>query len=362
MKSTLFYFLKLSILLLYIVFVVHSPTVSAKNSIKINTQPFELPLNGATGFASVNLDMYVAPKINAALLLILEPGQAFTILEQQGQWLYIFYAGQEGYVRSLYSMINLPDVIPSIIYKHTNASASILVSSGKNIPNITGEILYDALHYNNRFQEQSYIMPVLFSTALKIQAAQKMALADNNTLVIYEAFRPYAVQRKISANLSQLMKKDAQVRKGITQAPWSIGWFVSLGTSNHQRGYAIDVSLAKINEMENLRMGTYAYTRPKRYTEYMMPSAMHELSTEAVVFAFPVNSRSATAWKKAAPSPRMTKEALLLQKYCTENGLTPLASEWWHFNDLGTGVAVGKRKSDGKYYVDSLVSLPYKLP
>ncbi len=332
----------------------------AQNHTKQDVQPFELPLDGATGYASVELNVHSMPERNAPVFMTLLPGQAFQILGQKDEWLHMVYAGQEGYVRTLYSMINLPDVIPSIIYKHANASASMLVASAKNIPNITGEKLYDALHYNERFQEQSYIMPILFSTALKIQAAQKMALLDNNSLVIYETFRPFEVQRRISNNLSTLMKKDAEVRKGLTSPPWGIRWFISMGTSNHQRGYALDVSLAKVEEMETLYAGTYAYTRPKRYAEYIMPSAMHELSVEAVVFAFPVDSRSSTAWQSAAPAKGMTQEALLLQKYFTQNGFTPLASEWWHFNDLATGMAVSERKSDGKYYVSSLVSAPAK--
>lgn len=30
----------------------------------------------------------------------------------------------------------------------------------------------------------------------------------------------------------------------------------------------------------------------------------------------------------------MTEGAKLLRTYCTNAGLSPLASEWWHFNDL----------------------------
>ncbi len=323
-------------------------------------QLFELPLDGATGYASVDLDLYQSMTEKNDVIMTLEPGQAFRILGQENQWLHISYAGQEGYVRSLYCMINLPDIIPSIVYKHTNASASILISSGKNIPNITGKKLYDAQKQNERFQGKGYIMPILFPTALKIQDIQKRALADNNTLVIYETFRPYEVQRKISDNLSRLMKRDVEVKNGLTKTPWSIGWFISQGTSNHQRGYALDVSLAKIEEVETLTIGTYTYTYPKRYTEYIMQSAMHELSAESVIFDSPVNSRSSTAWKGVKPAKNMSKGALLLQSYFTKSSFTPLASEWWHFNDLATGVAVGSQKSDGKYYLSSLESVPPK--
>ena len=39
--------------------------------------------------------------------------------------------------------------------------------------------------------------------------------------------------------------------------------------------------------------------------------------------------------ERAGPAAdTMNEAALLLRTYCTDAGLTPLASEWWHFNDL----------------------------
>ncbi len=320
------------------------------------TSFFELPLNGSTGYASIPLTLHAEPTGKSKKIHKLSPGQAFVILQEKGAWFKVRHAEQEGYVPHVYCMVNLPDIIPSIVYKNTNVSGSILRSSGKELPNITGKSLYAAKGFNARLNQEMYTMPALYFMAKKIQLAQNAALAQGNTLVLYEAFRSHAVQRKIVLGLANLMKKDAQVRRGVSTPPWGKSWFVSQGTSNHQRGYAIDVHLAKIVRKEMQKIGAYAFTHIMEYTEYTMPSAMHELSNKAVVFAQPVTSRSTTAWKSMKPAKNITEGALLLQKYCTDAGLTPLASEWWHFNDLGAGQAVGKKKSDGKFEVEPVVS------
>ena len=43
------------------------------------------------------------------------------------------------------------------------------------------------------------------------------------------------------------------------------------------------------------------------------------------------------------PAPTMNAPALKLRQYCTDAGLSPLASEWWHFNDLEANAAIGSR-------------------
>ncbi len=320
------------------------------------TTSFELPLTGATGYASISLKAYPTPKVGGKAVYRLAPGAAFTILQHSGNWFKIRRKGKEGYVRHLYVMINLPDVIPSIVYNNTNASKSILVSSGKELAGVTGQKLYNAEGFNERFQKHMFIMPALFGMAQKIQTAQRLALAQGNTLVIYEAFRSHNIQRKIVNSLAKLMAQDAIVRRGVSTPPWSKGWFVSQGTSNHQRGYAIDVHLAKVLSQEEKKMGSHSFTQITSYEEYAMPSAMHELSNKAAVFSFPVSSRTDTAWRKAKFAKSITSGAKLLQEYCTKAGLTPLASEWWHFNDLAQGMALGKYKSDGKFDPEPAVS------
>ena len=56
----------------------------------------------------------------------------------------------------------------------------------------------------------------------------------------------------------------------------------------------------------------------------------------------------------------MTNGAKKLQNYLTTyGGFTPLASEWWHFNDLDALNAIGSKSSTGKYKITTCYS---KIP
>lgn len=325
-----------------------TPTVSYFDYLQ-ESGVFELPVNGASGYASIAIKLREGPSTDANTISTLNAGQGFTILEESNGWWQIEFDGKKGWVKHQFCLINLPDVLPSIIYDNSNAYSSKLKSSGKEIPNITGQALYQTYVYSERFGKEMYVVPVLYAMASKIGTAQQAALADGNTLIIYEAFRPYEVQQKIVENLSALVNADPVVKEGVIKSPWSIGWFIATGVSNHQRGYAIDVSLGKIITQETKTTGSYVYKAISEYTEYSMPTEIHELSMASVVFQSPISSNSDTAWLSAKPSKTMNNEALLLQKYCTNAELTPLASEWWHFNDL-TCLEVASA-SNGKYFV-----------
>ena len=90
---------------------------------------FELPLDGATGYASVALDVKNDLSTSSTVLSQLNPGAVFTILKEQDDWLQIQTETIIGWVQKPYILINLPDVIPSIIYKNTNVDSSVFRSS-----------------------------------------------------------------------------------------------------------------------------------------------------------------------------------------------------------------------------------------
>jgi D-alanyl-D-alanine dipeptidase len=69
-----------------------------------------------------------------------------------------------------------------------------------------------------------------------------------------------------------------------------------------------------------------------------------------------VSSNSKTAWKSATATDTMTDGARLLQQYCTDAGLTPLASEWWHFNDLDAQNLVSYSSGNGEFWLEGCVS------
>jgi len=143
---------------------------------------FELPLNGATGYASVKLDLYTESR--NSVITSLEPGKAFLILEEDGQWWKITarvsisggMGNIRGWVMHEHCMVNLPDVIPSVIYigSDVNAEERSYNYSGRK----------DGKAWNERLQRYEYIVPVLYGEAKKIYQVQSGALENGDTLII----------------------------------------------------------------------------------------------------------------------------------------------------------------------------------
>ena len=315
---------------------------------------YELPLNGAAGYASVGMDV---TDQRGTVISSLVPGSAFRILEDEGRTLYIALPdGRTGYVPENLCMVNLPDVLPSVIYTDTNSDSSLFRSSGCPLPGITGQQLYDARCYNDRYQQTQYVMPVLYHMAEKVAKAQKKALSMGLVLNIYETYRPHDVQMQISSSLTRLMNENETVALNINKAPWNKNWFIAVSLSNHQLGCAMDVSLARIRDAEEADCGGYPYLHVTRYEECTMPTKMHEVSTAACLFTTAVDPRSRTAWLSAEYSDTMTPDAILLQEICTGAGLYPLASEWWHFNDLDAKEENRGSLGSGGFYIGQGIS------
>jgi D-alanyl-D-alanine dipeptidase len=319
---------------------------------------FELPVNGASGYAAAPLYLREKPEAGSRAVAHLAAGAAFTVIDTSDGWIRARTGTAEGWADERYCLVNLPDVAPSVVYDATNAYASVVRSSGVALPGGTGKALYPGKRENLRLGEAQFIMPVLYSMAKKVCAAQKMALENGETLVLCEAYRPYDVQMTIVRALKGLAEDNPAVMKGISSAPWHLSWFASTRLSNHQRGGAIDVSLAKAVRTVQAASGGYGYTRVTKIEPYEMPTPIQELSQASAAFSQPVSSGSRTAWRKAEPAPAMNEAALRLQRYCTEAGLTPLASEWWHFNDLDALEAAGDNPGAGRFTLSECVSAP----
>ena len=313
------------------------------------------------------------PTLTDGALALLAPGTPFTVLREEGAWWEIAvtadcFTDEEqietesrettGWVEHKYCFVNLPDVIPSIIYDATNSYSSHFVSCGKRIPEVTGEAFYPSKTYNQRLGKMEFMMPVLYSMAFRLCEAQQNALAEGNSLILYEGYRPHSVQTQVLSALSAIARTDPEVKEAVTGEPWSISWFISGGYSNHQRGYAVDMGLAKVTATKEYTTGGLRYVRVWNYERYEMPTPIHELSRAAATFTAPVTINSTTAWKSAELSQDMAanEPALGLQRYCTDAELTPLASEWWHFNDLATRSQVLSNQGTGGFAISSVRS------
>ena len=277
-------------------------------------------LEGCTGYMAVNEKLYSSASKSSSSKSI-SAGTPFTIISETGAFWYINTGSSKGYILHDYAMINLSDYIPSIIYNIANASSSIYASSGYNLPDVTGKKLYKAGKvYNNRLKKEEYIAPAMYSFAKKILSAQKKALKDGYTLMIYDSYRPKSVSEKIYKSLSELYSKEKTVRDNINRdengKSWGQSWFLAKSLSTHNTAAAIDVTLAH-NETKK---------------EVNMPTKMHELSTKAV---------------KTISSVKNNTYAQKLESYMTSSGLNTLASEWWHFQENASYNRIMSRSSRG---------------
>jgi len=315
---------------------------------------FELHLEGTTGYALVDLsvkDSDGGNKINS-----ISAGQPYVILyEGSSDFQVRLNDGTVGWVNKTYTMVNLPDLIPSIRYNATNSYNSLYRSCGKAMT-LTGKSLYTGKTANAKLGYEEYNMPVLYGMAKKIAFAQATALSEGYTLVLYEGFRPRQVQINVNEDLEGLMNQADDVRKAIASNGWGKGWFIAKSVSNHQKGFAIDVSLAAIDSVETVEIDGRTIHIPAQYTELAMPTAMHELSPAAASLAYGVDSKSDAAWRNVPLASTMTDGAIKLQAYCVAAGMSPLASEWWHFNDLECRAATNAAGS-GCFFIDRNVSV-----
>jgi D-alanyl-D-alanine dipeptidase len=312
---------------------------------------FELPINGAAGYTSVDTALLTEPSYESDEIGTLPAGTPFEIIHEQEDFWLIETAVSRGWIPHLSAFVNLPDVMPSIIYNNTNASSSVFRTSYIEIPEITGEQLYNMSDYNERLDQETFIMPILYETAKKVAAAQEIALQNGESLKIYETFRPLDTQMRVNFAMASLAEENEQVYHGVNQEPWGQGWFISQGISNHQRGAAIDVSLARIDSLDERIIGDFQVPHIVEYTEYEMHTPMHELSADSVVFTQPIARERRHLWREYAVRDVVTEPSIRLQQYVTEVGMQPLPSEWWHFDDVQVLQELGEDAGNGDFMI-----------
>lgn len=326
-----------------------APTPSSTPSSTPSPIPTPTPTPTPTPAPTPTPEPTPSPDPFAGALDVLEPGEGFTILSEQGHWWRVEAAAGVGWVDHRYCLINLPDVIPSMLYDAVNSYGAVYVSSGKEIPGVTGERFYPGAAYNPRLDREEFMMPMLYAAAKRVCAAQHAALAQGNCLKLYEAFRPRSTQLAVIDGLTALAEEDPEVKAGITTPPWSMTYFINTGYSNHQRGFAVDVSLVKVKQTEVRTTGGREYLAVTDFIEYDMPTAIHELSMAAASTLAPGSDTLADT---------MNDPAIALRGYFTGAGMSPLESEWWHFNDWNARDLARDNLSTGKFEIGRCYSRP----
>jgi len=313
----------------------------------------ELPVVGATGWVAAGHMLRSEPGASSERVMRLTPGDAFVIYEESGDWWRVILPNEvSGWAEINRCFINLPDVIPSIVYNISNAVSSEFRSSGFDLPGITHNNLYSAYSFNERLGRGEFIVPGSYTLATALFAVQQLALSNDETLIVYEVFRPMETQRAVASALNRLMNRnDADfneiVYRAIADSQFSVSNFISQGRSNHQMGAAIDVTIGIVDEREIIRTGDYSFHRVKFHTRVTEPSPMHELSPLAVLPRR--DSQDATdiydgIWR--------------MRSYFEQMGFRPIASEWWHFNHSASVTSGTSANITGNFFTPSIYSIP----
>jgi|GEM_PF-823848 len=324
---------------------------------------FELPLAGATGWAAGELILRDSAGLLGEEIMTLPPGTGFTILNYNGDWWQIRLPDEYstvGWVDHRRSFINLPDVVPSIIFRINSADAAQFRSGGYALPGVTGIPLYEAFAFNYRLGRYEYIVPAMLPMARALHLAQQRALEIGHTLIVYEAFRPRSTELAIVDAMNYLMDTNPAVYRAIADSNFTLTWFVSTGISNHQRGAAVDVTMAQVNDLGVRQAGSFHFFQITDFTDMRTHTRIHDLSPASAIVNAPRGISVNEVLNETAEiaGPAMTAGIAQMQRIMAQSGFHPLASEWWHFNHAGSINAANAAGVNGEFYTPTIYSLP----
>ena len=266
---------------------------------------FSATLYGAIAWTNRNVNIRREPIENSKLLGTIPTGVKLTILSSDNpttKYIKISYNGIIGYVYSDFLLINLPDVIPDIVYYIANANKSLYKAANTSIADVTGKNLYGfSKKYNAKIGKNTYYVPLLYPVAKQLQGAYNIAKKDGYNLKIYDTYRPNDVTKYVNSKFRSLYNSNNNVKKLVDYdkngSYWGPGWFLANNVSTHNKGIALDLTLTDKNN-----------------NELKAQTTMHMLDTRSTV---KYNNSMANK----------------LRSIMTSQGFETLESEWWHFQE-----------------------------
>lgn len=243
------------------------------------------------------------------------------VLDEKDGMFRVRVGDQEGYIDSNYCLINLPEYLQELcLYNITNSYSSLFMAHEYELPTITGKVLSG--YGRVQLRRGQYLVPLLYPVAQRLEKAAKAAIEQGYKLKIYDAYRPRkatkAAYDQAIGLKDQPIPEVTYTGKVLEDLPvleegqvltygnlmtdfdrYTMNYFLANGKSRHNRGIAIDLTLADLSSGKDLRMQT----------------SMHDLS-----------------WY--SENARDNKNARNLSSIMEGVGFTGLKSEWWHFHDL----------------------------
>ena len=270
---------------------------------KIGT--FSATLYGATAWANQELNIRKEATMDSNIIGTIPVGSKMTILASENtnsKYIKVKYNNLKGYVYSNFILINLPDVIPDMLYEITSASKSTASTANTAIPGITGKNLYGfTKKYNSKIDKETYYVPLLYPTAKKLQRAYNKARSEGYNLKVYDSYRPHDITISTNNYFRKLYNSNNKVKNAINYDKegnyWGPSWFLASSVSAHNKGIALDITITNSNNQEL-----------KAQTAY------DTLDTSSIV---KYNNNVSNK----------------LRTIMLSQGFSPLESEWWHFQD-----------------------------
>lgn len=266
-----------------------------------------------------DLDVYSTPDREAVIGTA--PGaQAYCVLDVKDGMFRVRYGEDYGWIDSNYCMINLPEMIGDIcLYDIVNSYDSLYMAHEYELPTVTGEVVVG--YEQVLTDDNTFLVPLLYPSALKLEQAAFAAIEQGYKLKIYDSFRPRKATQALYELAEQLADEpipektytdvklddlpeleDGQVltyEKLMTDmGRYTLSYFLAAGTSRHNQGVAMDLTITRVWDEQDLKMQT----------------SMHDLS-----------------WYSEAS--RNNENADVLAQIMKSAGFAGLVSEWWHFQD-----------------------------
>ena len=268
-------------------------------------------------------------------------GKAYCVLDEQDGMFAIRLNDETCWVESGKCLINLPEYIGDLCsYWITKSFATYSMIHEYYIPEVTDEV---AIGYENiQLADGSYLVPLLYPAAQKLVTAAHTAREQGYKLKIYDAFRPNSTTKKNYELTEKILDTPIPLethtgvdvtedlpepiidpvtelpiityRMVMTDGRYALSNFIAKGVSSHNIGVALDLTLEKIENSEELEMQT----------------SIHDLSHHSEV-------------------SHNNKNAKTLAKIMTGAGFGTLSSEWWHFQDNEA-----KKTYDPNYLTDGI--------
>ncbi|MCH5344363.1 MAG: hypothetical protein J1E64_10000 [Acetatifactor sp.] len=253
---------------------------------------------------------------------------AYCVVEAQDDMFGINVNDSVCYIDSNYCMIDLQEYVGALCsYNITNSYDSIFMAHGFEIPDLTGEVVKG--FENVRLMDDSFLVPLLYPAARRLETAIENARENGCRLKIYDAFRPHEASvymyqkaseiqymtlpesaywedtpgvipyvREIDENGSLIERRKTYWELMNGSNNFILGNFVSAGVSRHNLGVALDLTLEY----------------PDTGYELPMQTDIHDLS-----------------WYSARA--QNNENAKLLSDIMISAGFNGISSEWWHFQD-----------------------------